>query len=216
MAKYVVKDTSLIAIAEAIRAKTGKSDPLTLADMPTTIANIETGGGGSSGDVFPTAAPGVYRNGSNFTELIYSWDELIEVNGYPSDFGFPCYMEESSWSDGLPLIWGDVAGDVVLPYGVGHIEITCANVVIPSSIEGIEYVDDYGECFSYRLSSPIDILPHLKTMYIKATTPPSCASGWLYRYNHLTKIVVPKGCANAYKEDTNWCDYAELIVEVDA
>lgn len=50
MAKYIVEDTSLIAVADAIRAKTGKSDPLTLADMPTEVASIETGGGGSSGE----------------------------------------------------------------------------------------------------------------------------------------------------------------------
>lgn len=45
MAKYIVEDTSLIAVADAIRAKTGKGDPLTLADMPTEIGNIEAGGG---------------------------------------------------------------------------------------------------------------------------------------------------------------------------
>lgn len=35
----------LKAIADAIRAKTGKSDSMTLAEMPTEIENISTGGG---------------------------------------------------------------------------------------------------------------------------------------------------------------------------
>lgn len=33
-------------IADAIRAKTGKSDTMTPAEMPTEIANISGGGGG--------------------------------------------------------------------------------------------------------------------------------------------------------------------------
>lgn len=45
MAKYIVEDTSLIAVADAIRAKTGKTEELTLAQMPTEIENIEVGDG---------------------------------------------------------------------------------------------------------------------------------------------------------------------------
>lgn len=48
MAKYIVDDASLTAVADAIRAKTGKSASLTLAQMPTEIESIE--GGGSSTD----------------------------------------------------------------------------------------------------------------------------------------------------------------------
>jgi uncharacterized repeat protein (TIGR02543 family) len=40
----------LSAIADAIRAKTGKTDSMTLEQMPTEIASITGGGGGSSGD----------------------------------------------------------------------------------------------------------------------------------------------------------------------
>jgi hypothetical protein len=41
----------LTAIANAIREKTGGTELLTLDQMPTEIAGIETGGGGSGGDV---------------------------------------------------------------------------------------------------------------------------------------------------------------------
>lgn len=41
----------LSAIADAIRAKTGKTDTMTLEQMPTEIASITGGGGGSSADV---------------------------------------------------------------------------------------------------------------------------------------------------------------------
>lgn len=43
----------LTAIANAIRAKTGKTEPLTLDQMPTEIASISGGGGSSSGDGSP-------------------------------------------------------------------------------------------------------------------------------------------------------------------
>ena len=41
----------LTAIADAIRAKTGKNSTMTLEQMPTEIASITTGGGGSAADV---------------------------------------------------------------------------------------------------------------------------------------------------------------------
>ena len=46
MANYIIQDTELIAIADAIRAKNGTEDTYTTAEMPTAIAAIEAGGGG--------------------------------------------------------------------------------------------------------------------------------------------------------------------------
>lgn len=48
MAKYTIEDTSLTNIADAIRAKTGDSETITVALMPAAIEAIETGGGGSA------------------------------------------------------------------------------------------------------------------------------------------------------------------------
>lgn len=45
MAKYTIEDTTLIAIADSIRAKTGNTDAITPENMPTEIESIETGGG---------------------------------------------------------------------------------------------------------------------------------------------------------------------------
>lgn len=49
MAEYLIQDTTLTAIAEAIRGKNGTTDTIAVADMAAQIANIETGGGGGSG-----------------------------------------------------------------------------------------------------------------------------------------------------------------------
>ena len=45
MAEYLIQDTTLDAIADAINAKTGGSSAMTPAEMVTAIGSIETGGG---------------------------------------------------------------------------------------------------------------------------------------------------------------------------
>ena len=45
MAKYFVEDTSLTAIADAIREKTGTTAAMTLDEMPIAISGIDAGGG---------------------------------------------------------------------------------------------------------------------------------------------------------------------------
>ena len=81
----------LKAIADAIRAKTGKSDTITLAEMPTEIENISTGGGGS--------AVTVQRKDVNFVDydgtLLYSYTiaetkALTEMPPLPTRDGLVC------------------------------------------------------------------------------------------------------------------------------
>lgn len=47
MAEYLIQDITLIAIADAIKAKTGKSDLLTPSEMVAAIESLPEGGGGS-------------------------------------------------------------------------------------------------------------------------------------------------------------------------
>jgi hypothetical protein len=61
----------LTAIADAIRAKTGKSDTLTLDEMPTEIESIETSGG-EEPDSFLMTGNGEYAAAYGF------WDEVIK------------------------------------------------------------------------------------------------------------------------------------------
>lgn len=54
------------------------------------------------------------------------------------------------------------------------------------------------------------------TIIIEATTPPTLSSGAFDATTYLAtiaKIVVPKGCGNAYKTATNWTLVASLIEE---
>ncbi len=45
MAQYIIEDTTLADIADAIRGKTGKSAAMTPLEMPEEITNIPTGSG---------------------------------------------------------------------------------------------------------------------------------------------------------------------------
>ena len=49
MAEYLIQDTTLTGIADAIREKTGGTDPVAVSDMAGKIAEIKAGGGG--GDI---------------------------------------------------------------------------------------------------------------------------------------------------------------------
>lgn len=44
------------------------------------------------------------------------------------------------------------------------------------------------------------------------TTPPNISSS-TFKAEYLEKIIVPKGCGDAYKAKTNWSNFAEYIVE---
>lgn len=48
MADYLIQDSTLSGIADAIRAKTGKSAAMTPVQMPSEIDSIQTGGGGKT------------------------------------------------------------------------------------------------------------------------------------------------------------------------
>ena len=56
MAEYLINDTDLIKIADAIRAKDGSTGTMTLAEMPGRIAAIKTGGGSQTGVVDTSAS----------------------------------------------------------------------------------------------------------------------------------------------------------------
>lgn len=60
MAEYLIQDTTLDAIADAINAKTGGSTAMTPAQMVTAIGTISGGGGGSLPSVITKIDGGVF------------------------------------------------------------------------------------------------------------------------------------------------------------
>jgi hypothetical protein len=53
----------------------------------------------------------------------------------------------------------------------------------------------------------------LENVYMKPTTPPTLGTEVFGNCPALSKIIVPEGCAEAYKAATNWSAYADKIVE---
>ena len=50
MSKYVIEDTTLTAIGDAIRSKDGTTEPILVSDFASKIAAITTGGGSGGGE----------------------------------------------------------------------------------------------------------------------------------------------------------------------
>lgn len=67
MADYLIQDSTLDAIADAINAKTGGSSAMTPAQMVTAIGNISGGGSGGSG--MQLLASGSYTNASQTASI---------------------------------------------------------------------------------------------------------------------------------------------------
>ena len=69
MADYLIQDSTLDAIADAINAKTGGSAAMTPAQMVTAIGNIPSGGGGGAPTVTVTIAQAASTVTGTYTAL---------------------------------------------------------------------------------------------------------------------------------------------------
>lgn len=105
MAEYLIQDTTLTAIAEAIRGKTGGEDVIAVSAMAEQIASI-TGGGGGGGGTLPA---GIYLSGSPFGGLPtikrHKWfkynGETYAAAGAGAGDGYLCYIYKwngSAWT----------------------------------------------------------------------------------------------------------------------
>lgn len=153
------------------------------------------------GTFFPTGEAGFYRHGTNFTELLCTWDEYIAngvtIDGQHYEGGF---MINTDTAD----LYFAVPADVIIPDDRKYnlTSVFCGDIVIPSNVTNVVLMD-------YDKNILDGSQAKVTTIYIKAIVPPS-----LYLWcDNLTKIVVPKGYADIYKSATDWCDYAEIIVE---
>lgn len=75
MSKAFINESTLTAIGDAIRAKTGKTDLIAPGDMPTEIENIPTGGGELPEEAFVVTGNCTYRFANK------GWDWFIEEFG---------------------------------------------------------------------------------------------------------------------------------------
>lgn len=81
MADYLIKDTTLTNIADAIRAKKSSTDTYTPAEMATAISSIETGGGGG-----PTADDLTFTGDLSYFNFYGRMGKLIKKYGSQMSF----------------------------------------------------------------------------------------------------------------------------------
>ena len=74
MSKYVIDSSTLTSIADAVRAKTGSTDPIKVSDIPTAISNIS--GGGSEGIVISGDCSFLF---SDFNKFIKNYGNQIST-----------------------------------------------------------------------------------------------------------------------------------------
>ena len=88
MADYLIKDTTLTNIADAIRAKKSSTDTYTPAEMATAISSIETGGGGG-----PTAEDLTFTGDLTKFNYYGRMSKLIKKYGSQMSFNSVSHMD---------------------------------------------------------------------------------------------------------------------------
>lgn len=87
MADYLIKDTTLTNIADAIRAKKSSTDTYTPAEMATAISSIETGGSGG-----PTADDLTFTGDLSYFNYYGRMGKLIKKYGSQMSFNSVSHM----------------------------------------------------------------------------------------------------------------------------
>ena len=105
MADYLIKDTTLTNIADAIRAKKSSTDTYTPAEMATAISSIETGGGGgpTADDLTFTGDLTKFNYYGRMSKLIKKYGSLMSFNSvndlsYAFKGNDPLNSDFSNWT----------------------------------------------------------------------------------------------------------------------
>lgn len=220
----------LSAIGDAIRAKTGKADKLTLDQMPTEIASIETGGTLSDTNKLAQRADGTLTEITaedlvGVTDIVdyafYGCAECTHITIPKSVIQIRSYafarcnkLSSITFEDGINL---QILGTFVFQYNY-----TLEHIDLPNTIT------DIGQrAFTYSVLKEITIpnsvhemgnevfayCQKLEKVEMKSTTPPTIGTNMFKNCTALEQIIVPIGSGDAYKSATNWSAYADIIVE---
>ena len=108
MADYLIKDTTLTNIADAIRAKKSSTDTYTPAEMATAISSIQTGGGGglTAEDLTFTGDLTKFNYYGRMSKIIKKYGSQMSFNGITSlSYAFsgndPLNSNFSNWTINL-------------------------------------------------------------------------------------------------------------------
>lgn len=226
MAKYVIDEATLQGMADAIRAKTGKSESIPVTSMATEIGGITTG---STENKLAKLVDG------SITEITAE-----ELDGVTKIHDYAFSARRSMTSVTLPNSLKEISNrafemcsglqNIRIPASVETISSSafssCTNLNVVFEEENSKLKTLGTNAFSYvyktiEITIPSSVTLMLSAFYycgglerviMKPTTPPSLQVS-CFQNTSLKEIIVPQGCAEAYKAATNWSAYADIIVE---
>ena len=128
MAKIFIEESTLSAIGNSIRAKTGKTNMIPPLSMPTEIESIQTTGGGSGGGQAFQCGTVVSADGTNLV-IPCTLDNILIVRKYVSSTSNIAYLLNATLlvADGLKIQIGTNSNGNLTNQGVGAFSITKQN-----------------------------------------------------------------------------------------
>ena len=128
MAKIFIEESTLSAIGNSIRAKTGKTNMIPPLSMPTEIESIQTTGGGSGGGQAFQCGTVVSADGTNLV-VPCTLDNILIVGKYISSTSNIAYLLNATLlvADGLKIQIGTNSSGKLINQGAGVFSITKQN-----------------------------------------------------------------------------------------
>ena len=128
MAKIFIEESTLSAIGNSIRAKTGKTNMIPPLSMPTEIESIQTTGGGSGGGQAFQCGTVVSADGTNLV-VPCTLDNILIVRKYVTSTKNVAYLLNATLlvADGLKIQIGSNSIGGLTNQGTGVFSITKQN-----------------------------------------------------------------------------------------
>ena len=128
MAKIFIEESTLSAIGNSIRAKTGKTNMIPPLSMPTEIESIQTTGGGSGGGQAFQCGTVASADGTNLV-VPCTLDNILIVRKYVSSNSNMVYLLNATLlvADGLKIQIGTNSSGSLINQGTEVLSITKQN-----------------------------------------------------------------------------------------
>ena len=128
MAKIFIEESTLSAIGNSIRAKTGKVNMIPPLSMPTEIESIQTTGGGSGGGQAFQCGTVVSADGTNLV-VPCTLDNILIVRKYVTSTSNMAYLLNATFlvAEGLKIQIGTNSSGSLINQGIGVFSITKQN-----------------------------------------------------------------------------------------
>ena len=264
MNTFVIKESTLVDIADQIRAKTGKTEPIPVAELANEVASVADVGFADAltkrtdlvvtenGEYTPSEGSTGFKKVSvnvkaesklvqmvNGTATELTAEDLAGVTKIPQYlFQANKNIKSVSLSDTVTSIGMYAFADSTIRtidlasvtyigeyafYRCNSYSNQLNNLVLPSTIKTL-CSRAFQQCYQMKTvvihdgvslgnSNIFAYNNALTTVTVLATTPPTLSSSAFTDCTALTKIIVPVGCGDTYRQATNWAAYADIIVE---